>query len=1383
MFFTQEDFNKIEKYLQQSGKRDSTFNQANLPLVGDELIAVVQEDTNKILTIDELGASISQYISVEGFLYKGIATPNTRVPEKSKGLFWIAGEKGIYTELGGFELDGTILYILKNNNGIWEKDSLGVRLDAISIAEEAKQVADRAFSISSEMENKVAQALDKATSAEDTALAANKSASVALDKANAAIPMSDRGKPGGVPILDNTGLVPKSQLPIVEIELINSYLSDRTDAAPTASALHDLYKFHEGDIITLNNTVNAILDFIKDSSEIGVYPVDIKITSLAQEVNVQIICNGTWNITEIPEHVTASATSGTGNSSITLSFKANPSETEAKTGSIKVENSFGKYKTIEYTQYAASAIYKYEVSVTPNPINVLATAGSGELTVTSIKTPYVNNEPSGDPELVPFTISKPTSDTWYTLSGDNNTTYTHTENTLEASRSSIITIHQDEVGGVSTTVSITQAKAVITSTYTFTIVPADLEINDLGVGGVYPAEITSTKTTIINGVSKTEPVDYSTSYTGEASSLWVTYSKVSNNITVILNNTENSRSGGIVFTQNSPTAPKITVPISQAGAVVTWNYVFEYSPASMVFGNAASSKQYIVSKSIKQKLINGEPTGEEVNVAWDVSITGAGFSLNKETSTVSVTENTTEGPREGTLVFSRAEVGESGNKAVALTQDAGVVTWSYSLNGSINPSSIAALNGTTVLTVTSTKQKFINGITTGNPVNVAWHGTSTNGYLKGSDISGSTWTMTENRTESAREDILVINQLEDGGKSLNIPVIQAAASVTYNYVFSITPNSLQFLALGEVKNVTIVSTKQKLINGTAQGSTSNVAFEIGIGPSWVEFRNSGQITTLENKAESQRSYIFTVTQGESNKTASVAISQAAASIQYDYQFTVIPRSLSFGYSGGTQSVAIVSTRQKYLNGVAEGSPTAVEVTKTVNGNGFTANGFTSITASTNTGAARSHSFTYKQALSEISYTVTCSQEAGVIGYNYYMSASPTSLSFTALGSTKSITVSSYRRKTINGVETGESENISYTSSISGTGFSVTNTTRVTAAENKRASSRSGSITFTASSGGKTATVSLSQDAATISSKYYFSVTPLTLTFTAASSTKSVAVTSCKNTVINGKEQSDRLPVSYTYSNRQDWQSIADFRVITVTKNTATTARSSTLNYNQAESGNTTQVTITQDALAYKYNLTVSPTSLSFIPTGETKAVTITSNKQEVIGGAVQPGIIPINFGHTVTGSGFSVDSSGTRITAGNNTSGSTRSGKVTYNQIEGTATAEVTLTQDTSNPQITINYTNGIPGVLYYLFDQSDGPATDPSNYEAFMSGTNGIVRFYKIDGITVNDAMQGGGQVTVQVGSRYVIRAASDGQWFAQFMNATVPATTSVVNVQDIAM
>ncbi len=117
-------------------------------------------------------------------------------------------------------------------------------------------------------------------------------------------------------------------------------------------------------------------------------------------------------------------------------------------------------------------------------------------------------------------------------------------------------------------------------------------------------------------------------------------------------------------------------------------------------------------------------------------------------------------------------------------------------------------------------------------------------------------------------------------------------------------------------------------------------------------------------------------------------------------------------------------------------------------------------------------------------TVGASQAAGVVTWNYYFSVTPTSLSFVVGGESKSVTVTSYRKKVINGVETSTQENVNYTVAVTGTGFSGSGST-VTAAANSSTLTRTGTATYTQATSGKSQRVSLAQAAAAISGTITF----------------------------------------------------------------------------------------------------------------------------------------------------------------------------------------------------------------------------------------------------------------------------------------------------------
>ena len=105
-------------------------------------------------------------------------------------------------------------------------------------------------------------------------------------------------------------------------------------------------------------------------------------------------------------------------------------------------------------------------------------------------------------------------------------------------------------------------------------------------------------------------------------------------------------------------------------------------------------------------------------------------------------------------------------------------------------------------------------------------------------------------------------------------------------------------------------------------------------------------------------------------------------------------------------------------------------------------------------------------------TVGASQAAGVVTWNYYFSVTPTSLSFVADGETKSVTVTSYRKKVINGVETPTQENVPWT--VTGSFGFHTSTNRIAANPNPNNGIRTGIATYKQNNSNKTVTVKLEQ---------------------------------------------------------------------------------------------------------------------------------------------------------------------------------------------------------------------------------------------------------------------------------------------------------------------
>lgn len=199
-------------------------------------------------------------------------------------------------------------------------------------------------------------------------------------------------------------------------------------------------------------------------------------------------------------------------------------------------------------------------------------------------------------------------------------------------------------------------------------------------------------------------------------------------------------------------------------------------------------------------------------------------------------------------------------------------------------------------------------------------------------------------------------------------------------------------------------------------------------------------------------------------------------VTYKYTFTIGNPSLNFPAIGGASTPAFfntVSTKQKYWDGVAQGSPTTVSMNFTLPS--WVTQGSTSYIASENISLTnRSATVTFTQSESSKTMTGTFTQAAASQSWSYGWSVDPTSMSFGATGGTKTFSVTSYKQELRNGHNYGNQITLSYTrangGSISGTGTSVT------MGNNTSTSTRSGTVTLTQVETNKKVTISCSQSA-------------------------------------------------------------------------------------------------------------------------------------------------------------------------------------------------------------------------------------------------------------------------------------------------------------------
>lgn len=324
-------------------------------------------------------------------------------------------------------------------------------------------------------------------------------------------------------------------------------------------------------------------------------------------------------------------------------------------------------------------------------------------------------------------------------------------------------------------------------------------------------------------------------------------------------------------------------------------------------------------------------------------------------------------------------------------------------------------------------------------------------------------------------------------------------------------------------------------------------------------------------------------------------------------------------------------------------------------------------------------------------------------WNYYLTVSPTSMSFGAGGGSKSFTVSSYKRKVLDGVEQSGNTNVSLKSTtISGTGFSLSGTT-VSASANESTSSRTGTVTITQNESNKTVTISLSQDGDDVSSygEWTISVSASPTSVSSSGGTSTITA-SAKRTVywVSGDvtEETGNPTLS---TNLGSLSSTSSPSTLTLGENTSTSSRTATIT--ATYSGKSATCTVTQAAGespdVWDYVFSVNPYQVSVGSGGGSGTVTITS--YETLNGSWYRDV------------SYSIDSStlpswatydgGGSFTISANTSSSSRSAQVYFVQDESGNRDYASLSQDAY-----------VPPADNYVFTWHDGSTSSKS--ESFQA-------------------------------------------------------------------
>ena len=484
-----------------------------------------------------------------------------------------------------------------------------------------------------------------------------------------------------------------------------------------------------------------------------------------------------------------------------------------------------------------------------------------------------------------------------------------------------------------------------------------------------------------------------------------------------------------------------------------------------------------------------------------------GFSLSGTTLTVA--ENPTANQRS---VVVRATM-DTVYKEITVTQSSYLVEWQYTFTASPTTLSFDALGTAKSITITSYREKYINGsLVEGSRENVSYiHATSTEhiGTVLGTSIS-----MQENQTTSTRSGQVSYEQ-NGSNKVIRITCNQAAGTVSTRDVLEVVDNFGDSPAVGGSIFGLVKSGYYDVINGKDSTwhnvtptlkSKSSYITNVEITKASGDGYNIG-ITLSENTSESSRRASLTLTYG--SKEVDMATTQAGASVAWSYELKVNNGTQDLNQQvpakpSGTYSFTISSKRYKIVNGSVTsqsedttwttsipGSPSWIHVEEQSN------TLIVTVDENTTTSQRSADIVIFQTGSSDTSITLTVEQQAASITWNYTFNIfQPSSkvLNVPAkMIDPNTIVVNSYRTKVINGTQTSTKEFVEVTiDPIEESWLEVTKNSNdqtqaelfVTCLENKVSSIRSATVTIRQVGTSNLDQVDINQSAATVSYNYY-----------------------------------------------------------------------------------------------------------------------------------------------------------------------------------------------------------------------------------------------------------------------------------------------------------
>lgn len=559
-----------------------------------------------------------------------------------------------------------------------------------------------------------------------------------------------------------------------------------------------------------------------------------------------------------------------------------------------------------------------------------------------------------------------------------------------------------------------------------------------------------------------------------------------------------------------------------------------------------------------------------------------------------------------------SNAGSYGNNETVKLEDIHKVTYKYTFTAINTSFTFPAIGGESTparIGLTSTKQKYWDGVAQGSSVTVGHTGTTLPDWLKGStDTMG--FIATENLALSSRAHTRTYTQ-DESGKTVSATFTQAAASQSWSYGWSVTPTSMSFGATGGTKTFSVTSYKQELRNGHNYGN--QIALTYTRANSGSVSGSGTSVTMGNNTSTSTRSGTVTLTQAETNRKATISCSQSAGYLTYSEitvsggavsdipasggtrsSFTTLPTySQTYGWNGATSGAGTVTSGASISYGTAVSASSLGTTSKA-----RTRVGSLTCTISLN-GKSKSTTLDVYQAENKITSTTDGSTPViSLYASSYSISSSGGSVNIYA-----DVSIPTTNHWSSGSTSAGSSKSATPTISASGTGFSLNaDKTVLTVTENPGTSNRTCVVTATYK-GATTKTIKVTQSGSSYKYYYYLAFTSPTGSKTTTRTGLSAlggnnftvdVVYSFKTKVINGSEISTRYPLALTVTSKPSWVTNVAITTLssdmgtygltlTLTENTVESTRSGTIKLRQAENdGWELTVNITQKAAVITY---------------------------------------------------------------------------------------------------------------------------------------------------------------------------------------------------------